>query len=63
MEPEGSLPCSQDPSTGSCMEPDQFSRPFSTITARHGVLKFFKNTIVCGSGIQPGVREDILGGT
>jgi hypothetical protein len=25
MEPEGSLPCSQEPSTGPCSEPDHFS--------------------------------------
>jgi hypothetical protein len=31
MEPEGSLPCSQEPSTGSYHEPDAFSPHFSTL--------------------------------
>jgi hypothetical protein len=30
MEPEGSLPCSQEPSTGHCPEPDQ-SSPYQPI--------------------------------
>jgi len=29
MESEGSLPCSQDPPTGLCPEPDEFSPQFS----------------------------------
>jgi hypothetical protein len=33
MEPEGSLPCSQEPSTGLYPEPDQ-SSPYHTILSK-----------------------------
>jgi hypothetical protein len=33
MEPEGSLPCSQEPYTGPCPEPDQ-SNPHHSILSR-----------------------------
>jgi hypothetical protein len=35
MEPENSLPCSQEPSTGPYPEPDQ-SNPYHPIQSLHG---------------------------
>jgi len=31
MEPEGSLPCSQQPTTGPCLEPDEYNAQILTL--------------------------------
>jgi hypothetical protein len=31
MEPEGSLLCSQEPATGSCLDPDEFIAHFPNL--------------------------------
>jgi hypothetical protein len=51
MEPEGWLPCSQEPSTGPYSEPDQSNpyHPNSFIT--HIIIKFLSHFLCIYSGI------------
>jgi hypothetical protein len=52
MEPEGSLPCSQEPSTGACPEPDE-SSPYHSILylVRSISILSFDTRVVLPSGL------------
>jgi hypothetical protein len=53
MEPEGSLPCSEEPSTGPCPEPDQ-SSPYHPILSLWSILILFTHLrLGLPSGVFP----------
>jgi hypothetical protein len=60
MEPEGSLPCSQHPTTGPYPEPDQ-SNQYRPILGR---AKICLHSVQTGSGVHPvlGTGGDFSGG-
>jgi hypothetical protein len=61
MEPEGPLPCSQEPSTGPYPEPDQFS-PYHPILSLRSILILFTHLwLGLPSGLFPsGFPTNIL---
>jgi hypothetical protein len=53
MEPEGSLPCSQDPSTGPNHEPDQ-SNPY------HSILYLLRSILILSSHLRQGLSSGLF---
>jgi hypothetical protein len=51
MEPEGSLPCSQEPSTGPYPEPDQFNQYYSVVSLLISILKYFVTRFFLRGGV------------